>query len=237
MLDWLFPPSCVNCQAPGVELCETCKEKINTLTGRLCPVCGIPQRTYAECGLCQQTPPAFETLRSWAVYDGVVKAMVHALKYHGRLSMALPLGQYLADYYTTLNWEVDLIVPVPISPRRQRQRGYNQAAAIARSFQRIAAIPIKINALGRLKHTISQVGLNVKDRFENVNGAFWSDPKHVKEKRILVIDDVCTSSATMRACAEALKKAGASKVYGLTVARAGYYQEQQITLVDDLPAV
>ena len=236
-LDWLFPPACVGCKRPGFELCPECRQEIKLVEGRLCPTCGIPHLDYANCQLCKQNPPAFDALRSWAVYEGVARQMIHALKYGHRLSVALPLGQYLANYFATLNWEVDMIVPVPISSRRQRERGYNQATAIARVFKRHTKLPLKVNALGRIKHTYSQVKVStVKERMKNVQDVFWASPSKVKGKRILVIDDVCTSSATMRSCAAALKKVGAIKVYGLTVARAGFYhQQEQLTLVDSLP--
>ena len=236
-LDWLFPPLCVSCKAPGYELCPDCRVKVKLVEGRLCPTCGVPHLDYANCHLCQQNPPAFTALRSWAIYEGVTVAMVHALKYKHRLSIALPLGQYLANYFERLHWQIDLVVPVPISAARQRERGYNQAAAIARVFQRNTGLKFSGNALGRLRQTPSQVGLSLKERMSNVQDAFWASTSKVKGKRVLVIDDVCTSSATMRACAAALKKAGAAEVYGLTVARAGFYrQHEELTLVDDLPA-
>jgi ComF family protein len=205
--------------------------------GRLCPTCGVPHLDAGQCHFCQEDPPAFDGLRSWAIYEGVIRKMIHALKYQHRLTMALPLGQYLANFYATLHWDIDLIVPVPISSHRQRQRGYSQATAIGRVFQRHTALPLKVSALGRLKDSASQVQMHtVKERMQNVADVFWSSPSKVRGKRVLVIDDVCTSSATMRACAGALKKAGAIKVYGLTVARAGFYQQQeQFVLVDDLP--
>jgi ComF family protein len=236
-LDWLFPPSCVSCQAPGFELCPDCRKQIKPVTGRLCPTCGVPHLTYGNCHFCQEKPPAFDAMRSWAIYEGVIKDMIHALKYKNRLSIALPLGQYLANFFETLHWEIDLIVPVAISPKRQRARGYNQSTAIARVFQRHTGLPLKTNALGRIKHTRSQVGLGVEERLQNVEAVFWASTSRIKGKRILVIDDVCTSSATMRSCAASLKSAGAIKVYGLTVARAGFYHQQQFTLVDDLPAM
>lgn len=236
-LDWLFPPTCVSCHAPGYELCGECRQKIKPVTGRLCLVCGVPHLTSANCHLCQENPPAFDKLRSWAVYDGVIRDMIHALKYKNRLSIALPLGQYLANFFESLNWEVDIVVPMAISPRRKRARGYNQSTAIARVFHRITGIPLRIEALGRIKHSRSQVGLSMTERLENVDAVFWASTKKNTGQRVLLIDDVCTSGATMRSAAAALKKAGAVKVYGLTVARAGFYREQQLALVDDLPTV
>lgn len=236
-LDWLFPPSCVSCHAPGFELCSDCRKQINPVVGRLCPICGIPHLAEGNCQFCQDKPPAFDAIRSWAIYEGVIKDMIHALKYKNRLSIALPLGQYLANFFETLSWEVDLVVPMAISPRRERIRGYNQSTAIARIFQRHTGLRLKTNALGRIKHTRSQVGLNLDERMQNVDAVFWASAHRIKGKRVLVIDDVCTSGATMRACAAALKQAGAIQVYGLTVARAGFYRQQQFALVDDLPAV
>lgn len=125
----------------------------------------------------------------------------------------------MAEGWNRFALEADLLVPVPISRTRQRQRGYNQAAMLARALAENVAIPFYPQALHRVRSTPSQVGLDRNARRENVRGAFVADPRWVRGKRVVVVDDVCTSGATLEACAAALYQAGAVSVWGFTLAR------------------
>ena len=234
-LDWLFPPSCVSCKKEGVDFCDECKASIKLIEGSVCPLCGVPRKGEGLCVFCRNSPPAFDGVRSWAVYAGGLRVVIHGLKYYNRLSLSLPLGEMLAGLFAQQEWQIDLVTAVPLSGRRRRERGYNQSLMIARAFQRLTGLPLREQALLRLRHTSSQVGLTLAQRLENAAGAFGAERALCKEKTVLVIDDVCTSGATLRACAQALKEAGAVRVYGLTVARAGFMREGQLTLSDDLP--
>lgn len=237
-LDWLFPPSCVSCQKEGVDFCDECKASIKLIEGSVCPLCGIPRKGQGLCVFCRQSPPPFDGVRSWAVYEGTLRVVIHGLKYHNRLSLSLPLGEMLADLFAQQDWQIDLVTAVPFSAARRRERGYNQSMMIARAFQRLTRLPLRERALLRLRHTSSQVGLvTMAQRIANAAGAFGAERALCEGKTVLVIDDVCTSSATLRACAQALKDAGAMKVYGLTVARAGFIREGQMALADDLPGL
>lgn len=236
-LDWLFPPSCVSCQKAGVDFCDECKASLTIIEGSVCPLCGIPHQGPGLCVFCRQSPPAFDGVRSRALYEGALRTALHGLKYHSRLSLSLPLGEMLGDLFALQDWRVDLVTAVPISGKRRRERGYNQSLMLARGFQRFTGISLQERALLRLRHTTSQVGLTLAQRIENAAGAFAAERAVCKGKTVLVIDDVCTSSATLRACAQALKDAGASQVYALTVARAGFMREGQLALADDLPGL
>jgi ComF family protein len=236
-LDWLFPPSCVSCQKAGVDFCDECKASLTIIEGSVCPLCGIPHQGPGLCVFCRQSPPAFDGVRSWALYEGALRKAIRGLKYNSCLSLSLPLGEMLAGLFAQQDWQVDLVTAVPISAKRRRERGYNQSLMIARAFHRLTEIPLREQALLRLRHTASQVGLTLEQRVENAAGAFAAQRALCVGKTMLVIDDVCTSSATLRACAQALKDAGALKVYGLTVARAGFMREGQLALADELPDV
>jgi competence protein ComFC len=130
-------------------------------------------------------------------------------------ALARPLIKLLVE----LGWCVDLVTPVPLGVARLSQRGYNQAALLARPLSLAHGLPYHTNALTKVRETRSQVGLSANERHQNVADAFKGDPRVSKGKCILVIDDVTTSGATLNACASALLQAGASRVYGLTLAR------------------
>jgi ComF family protein len=137
----------------------------------------------------------------------------------------------LIDLFSKLAWKVDLIVPLPISKGHLLQRGFNQTDLFAYPLSLSLGIPYQNKALKRIRETRSQVGLNAKERSENVSGAFKAETSHVMGKVVLVLDDVATTGSSISACANALKDAGAKRVYGLTLARP-ILKESQITPID-----
>ncbi len=130
------------------------------------------------------------------------------------------LARPLIEMIDRLGWNFDLLTPVPISLARKKRRGYNQASILALPLALDCAVNYQPHALVKIQSTPSQVGLTAVQRRENVRQAFQARPKLVRGKTVLVVDDVTTSGATMQACAEALLRAGAHQVYGLTLARA-----------------
>jgi len=142
------------------------------------------------------------------------------LKYKGNLGMGEALSIPLIDFASHLDWEFDLVVPVPLSAGRLKERGYNQAALLARPLALAFRKSWSTNALERIRETASQVHLSVKERRLNVAGAFLANAPRVRNRTILVVDDVTTTGSTIDACAEALLSEGAAGVYGLTLARA-----------------
>jgi len=144
------------------------------------------------------------------------------LKYRGNLAFGDSLAQPLITLLESLNWDVDMVVPVPLGVARKKERGYNQASLLAYPLALRFNLAYRPKALWRVRETKSQVSLNRQERQKNVSEAFKAGAKLVNEKTILVIDDVTTSGATLDACAVALLKAGAKKVYGLTLARAEF---------------
>jgi ComF family protein len=158
--------------------------------------------------------------RSYAWYEGpLAQALVH-MKYRPNRKLSTMMAGWLADLYLREAWHVDLVTPVPLSENRLRQRGYNQAALISLAFAGSLGLRHSEKALVRVRETKSQVGLDGVGRFRNVQGAFRAIPEFVKEQRVLLVDDLYTTGATMSACAEALLDAGAKGVYGLTIGRA-----------------
>ncbi|MCX7680368.1 MAG: ComF family protein [Anaerolineae bacterium] len=153
-------------------------------------------------------------------FEGVVREAIHHLKYRGCAELAEPLGRVMADYLKEHLMPADVVVPVPLHITRLRERGYNQAALLAHAMARYSSLAVEERALIRERATASQVGLSAEERRLNVKGAFRCIGTGVGGKRVLLIDDVCTTGATLEACAVALYEAGARSVQALTLARA-----------------
>ncbi len=211
-----------------LPVCESCLGRVHPLEALAwCQRCQEPlslaaRETSADglCGPCRAGETKFDLLRSFGAYDAELRKLLVLLKYEGVRTLAVPLGGWLRltlEHYPEIP-EVDAIVPVPLYPRRRRARGYNQAELLARSLKNWTKIPLKTGWLRRVKDTPTQTGLTVRQRTANVRGAFLSQQK-LDKRRILLIDDICTTGATLNACARVLQRAGAEAVYGLTVAR------------------
>jgi len=164
--------------------------------------------------------PPYTALRSWAVFSGPLRQALHRLKYARDIALGETLAQPLIELFLNLGWQVDLVVPVPLSRARHEERGYNQAALLARPLALACGLSYRPKTIQKTRETLSQVGLTKSGRRDNVKDAFFAPSSQVQGKRILVIDDVTTSGATIEACAQALTVGGAERVYGLTLARA-----------------
>ncbi len=172
-----------------------------------------------SCPDCTAQRPAFTALRSWGVYGGPLRRAIHRLKYGRDLGLGEALSKHLIELYNLLQWNIDCVTPVPLSRRRQQERGYNQAGLLALPLARAVGAPYRPAALQRTRETRSQVRLGAQERRANVQGAFRAEPALVSGKHVLVIDDVTTTGSTIHACAQALTLAGASAVFGMTLAR------------------
>lgn len=168
-------------------------------------------------------------MRTWAVFKSPVREAIHRLKYKHDIGLGEALSRHLVELYDTLKWPVDMIVPMPLSQTRLQERGYNQSSLLARPLAMARNVLYKPQAIDRIRNTRPQVGLSARDRFENVKDAFMGNQAIVKEKTILLIDDVTTTGATIQACCLALLSAGAKQTYVMTLARS--------VLGDDLPPV
>jgi competence protein ComFC len=185
-----------------------------------CPICGQPGQPGKVCRSCRKDPPPFQALRSFGMFQGPLREAIHILKYQKEIGIGEALSAHLINFVIAQGWSIDMVTAVPLSHKRLHERGYNQAALLARPLAYFLEVPYQSNAVERIRDTVSQVGLNAAERRTNVTGAFQSRPTMVEGKTILVIDDVTTTGATLQACAAALQAAGSTKVYGLTLARA-----------------
>lgn len=204
LLQLLFPPRCVACGRRGELLCSSCLALVQfrdpswvTEVHDITPLNGV---------------------RSAVEFSGPIRKAVHQFKYGGLRALAPTLGEMLWSDWIFDSRPADLIVPVPLHSSRLRQRGYNQSALLAHELGRRTGLPVSEQALTRRIATPPQVGLTKQERLLNVRGAFTCESARVRGLSVVVIDDVMTTGATLRACAEELLRAGASQVWGVTLA-------------------
>lgn len=172
------------------------------------------------CLRCQHASSQMDGIRSVAFFEGPIREAIHRLKYSNSQALAAPLGEMMVSYWQDVHLPADVIVPVPLHARRLRERGYNQAALLARELGKGVGLPVLENALIRVRDTAPQVDLNAEERKENVHGAFHCLDDRLAGKRVLLVDDVYTTGATLEACSLALKQRGVRTVWALTLARA-----------------
>jgi competence protein ComFC len=219
-LDWLYPPRCAGCGQSGSRWCANCQASVKRLIPPLCPICSQPVGNSGICGLCRASKPRIRQVRAWGCFDGSLRHAIHALKYRRDVALGEVLSTPLVELLKEMGWGLDLVIPVPLGMARLKARGYNQAALLALPLALMTGLTHRPQALKRTRETHSQVGLSLASRHANVQGAFTADDAVVAGKRVLVIDDVITTGATMHACASALMQVGAKEVYGLALARA-----------------
>lgn len=228
LFDMLFPPVCPVCEKAIVEedLCPECMNGFTALkiASPLCTRCGVPFALASSkdhlCGRCCKSEQPYVQARSVFAYDGAVLDAIHSLKFQHNVGIAPALGRLIAHSGCVPDEKIDLVVPVPLHPARLRQRGFNQSLLLARPLAKALCVKIDYANLKKTRSTKDQIGLDEKERAENMKGAFDSHLKAFDGKTVLLIDDVYTTGATIRACSGALVRAGA-KVYAVTLARTG----------------
>lgn len=156
---------------------------------------------------------------SWAHYDSSVRDCVHSLKYKNDIALGYFFAMKLLPEIVATNWPIDLVIPVPLSKSHYKSRGYNQAVLISRPLSRALGIPHETRSLSRTRETTTQTRLSAEQRFLNVEGAFSGNPAKLRDKNVLLVDDVITTGATMINCTKALLTSGASKVFCVSAAR------------------
>ena len=159
-------------------------------------------------------------MRSWAVFDSPIQDALHTMKYRSNVALGDALASQMQDFLRSLQWKIDMIVPIPLGKQRLKERGYNQVALVAQPLAYHLGLIYAPQALWKSRDTRSQVGLNISQRRENVQNAYQADPQTVKQRSVLIMDDVATTGSTILACTDALLCAGAQQVYVLTIARA-----------------
>jgi ComF family protein len=229
LLDTALPPLCASCRSPLGNLgglCPACWSKVSFIAPPYCERLGIPFAYDPGPGILSMEaiadPPAYGRARAAVRYDDVARDLVHRLKYGDRLDLAMSMGRWMAQAGRALLDDADALVPVPLHWRRLWGRRFNQAAALAGVVASESGVPLLAAALRRVRATSQQVGLSRSARAVNVQGAFAVTPAGkvaIYGKRLILVDDVLTSGATLDACARVLLRAGASNVDVLVFAR------------------
>ncbi len=247
-LNFIYPPRCGGCNArlsidTDARLCGACLKLIERVPEPICELCGTPlqvpssiaatitpgvPRESARCPACTDSPPYFSRARALTVYrrdlgedNQVVPSILRRHKYGRNLSLSRALVECLGSMLPINGVDYDLVIPVPLHRRRLRWRGFNQAALLALAIARKIGCKIDVTALKRVRDTPPQTSQNRHERRQNVRGAFIvTRPDRIAHRRLLLVDDVMTTGATLDECARALLDAGARRVEVLTLARA-----------------
>ena len=223
---FLYPAKCRVCETfleitSTPYICDNCWNDIQFLKPPWCDICGTPG-VRGLCDECATAPPRYGKLRSIAFYQTTLQQAIHLFKFQKKQVFAqhlihlinerIPADCCIADY--------DFILPVPIHKKRLRERGFNQATLLAKGVAQAAGVPVLTDALVRQRHTVAQSSLGMEDRQHNIIGAFEiPNPKVIRDKRILIVDDVFTTGATVREAVNELWKADPAEVDVLTLAR------------------
>jgi ComF family protein len=207
-------------------LCDDCCRDFPHLPHPICQLCGQPTAAPGLCRSCRHTPLAIDGIRSAFLFEGGVRQAIHELKYRHHQALAVILASLMAAHWRANPLPADVLVAVPLHPARLRERGYNQAELLGRALGGMIGMPVMTGGLRRVRHTQPQMSLDSAHRRGNVQDAFIYQPpasghgNAVEGRRVLVVDDVCTTGSTLEACSLALKAAGAAGVWGFTLAHA-----------------
>ncbi len=224
----ILPPTCAVCKQAGDLLCSDCRSTLPRITVALCTRCGrsLASQADAYCQRCARQPLLLQQLRTPFFFEEPLSGIIHQLKYNGFFALAEPIAELMVDAWPEIVDNIDLLVPIPLHEKRQKKRGYNQAALLAHHLGQQWNLPVAENGLRRSRHTPPQVGLSLAERQRNVTGAFVVGDCSFDGQRVLLLDDVFTTGSTLTAATQTLLEAGAKFVWGYCAARAMRYQDR-----------
>lgn len=225
IVEFLVPPVCALCGAPGVgglDLCVDCRDGLPR-AGASCDRCGLPTATrVGACGRCLAAPPRYDAVVAPLVYEYPADRMIQSFKFRRDLSIGRSLGALLVEAIRARGGQLPgLLLPVPLHPSRLRERGFNQSLVLARQLGRQLALPVRHDLLRRHRSTAAQSGLDRRERRRNVRGAFELRRPDRLPDHVALVDDVLTTGATVAEITRLLKQAGVRQVAIWALARAG----------------
>lgn len=225
-INFLYPSECPSCKKEPdtfriAPFCSACWSGIEKYTGPSCCICATPftSEDATICAECMKTPPHFAKAMSFGLFDGALATAIHFLKFQRIKRLQRPLGDLLADFDMTTG--IDAIIPVPLSIKGLRERGFNQSLLLAKNLSDRKGIPLLMDSLLKKSETRPQLGLSKNERRLNLKGAFRTERKFTG-MRLLLVDDVMTTGSTVNECSRELLRADAEEVTVLTLARANY---------------
>jgi ComF family protein len=214
----LFPQSCMLCKcsrAEEVGICLACLKDLSWLSNASCPQCGLSSHLSLHCGACLSVSPYFDETKALFSYDFPINAVIQQYKYQHQLSLAHTFAALMLKHFKLK--DTDLIIPMPLHPKRLKERGFNQSLEIAKLLSTSLNIPSR-HVCERIKFSPPQASLPIKDRVNNMKDAFICN-EDLTGQNIILIDDVMTTGASLNALAKAVKAKGASHVECWLIAR------------------
>ena len=219
ILDLIFPPRCLNCNHLGKFICDNCLGKIIRIKEQGCPFCHKKTNGGRLCAACRAKHELTGVVAYGYFHDPILKQIIHPYKYEGISAAGEVISLLLAQTIKSTAINFDIITFAPVSKRRFNERGYNQAEILAKHLSEYFEKPL-FRKISKIKHTPTQVGLKRKDRLRNLEGTIVvKDSDILKGRRVIIIDDVLTTGATLDECARALRQAGARQVWGVVLGK------------------
>jgi len=218
-LDLLFPRYCIGCGREGDFICENCRSALTSITPPICNKCGRPLSGGRPCNRCIEEQNEIDGIRAPFAFEGLVRQSIHKLKYQNIRALAETFAAFLYDCLMNNVLSADVLVPVPLHPKRLRERGYNQSVLLARELGKLCSLPVIEDYLVRCLYTPPQAqSSGVVERRHNIMNAFKCLDNRLWGKNVLLLDDVATSGSTLNTCARELKSTGVASVWGLVLA-------------------
>lgn len=234
-IDIVYPPRCHICgkflpykeeRSYLSEICSDCLKDFEPINSPICSICGVPFATNKGgnhiCEDCMRKNPYYELARAPYFYSGKLKNAIQRFKYNSETHLGKTFGGLLLDFIQKMSYEMDgyIIIPVPLHKKKLRERGYNQSLLLAKVLSKRLGLELDFMSFARVRNTQSQAGLRRMDRRNNVKNAFLvKEIRAIKNKKILLVDDVFTTGVTLNECAKSLKQSGAAKIMCVTLAR------------------
>jgi ComF family protein len=230
LLDFVYPRNiyCILCgeaieKTEAYSLCATCREEVKFITSRFCDKCGKPLESMylpQKCPDCIQNTHYFTKGFACVEYDDKIKKLIYDLKYYKKRYVAYHMAEMMTERFMKLGWDKpDVIIPIPLHPRKERERGFNQSALVARYVGAFIKVPVEYRAVLRTKETETQNKLNKEERKENLKNAFKViENQKFTNKKVLILDDIYTTGSTIDTCAKELRKAKVKEINFMTFA-------------------
>lgn len=222
-VDFLLPPRCICCDTVGQLFCTQCQQSILWMKEPVCTCCGRPMHSNKLCNTCKSTPSQNTTIRAATLFEPPIIHAIHQFKYYNAFGLARPFATMMTEawhIWQRVSTSIDIVTSIPLHKDRIKERGYNQSALLATHFARLNRLPCNNYLMARVRHTPPQAKLNAAERAQNMQNAFSLFRGDVKDKHILLIDDVCTTGATIFSASQVLLAAGARQVSAYCLARA-----------------